>query len=207
MKLICQIEAPENLLKPIKVGISSSLKVGQQCLAIGNPFGFDHTLTVGVISALNREIFSQTGVTIAGGIQTDAAINPGNRQTARLKINYACTLANVLTLFLHVFVVVALYQTLKEILLELTQQSLLGQVMFHLVFKTEILILTENLFIIQRKEVFLLHAIHITVLLLLPPVDLLIRQELWWYRSIIRCRLCYTLCNCAENSTSVDPAW
>lgn len=61
------------------MGGSSSLKVGQQCLAIGNPFGFDHTLTVGVISGLNRDIFSQTGVTIGGGIQTDAAINPGNR--------------------------------------------------------------------------------------------------------------------------------
>ena len=52
---------------------------GQQCLAIGNPFGFDHTLTVGVISGLNRDLFCQTGVTIGGGIQTDAAINPGNR--------------------------------------------------------------------------------------------------------------------------------
>lgn len=61
------------------MGQSSSLRVGQQCLAIGNPFGFDHTLTVGVISGLNRDIFSQTGVTIGGGVQTDAAINPGNR--------------------------------------------------------------------------------------------------------------------------------
>jgi hypothetical protein len=61
------------------VGQSSTLKVGQQCLAIGNPFGFDHTLTVGIISGLNRDIFSQAGVTIGGGIQTDAAINPGNR--------------------------------------------------------------------------------------------------------------------------------
>lgn len=61
------------------MGESSYLRVGQQCLAIGNPFGFDHTLTVGVISGLNRDIFSQTGVTIGGGIQTDAAINPGNR--------------------------------------------------------------------------------------------------------------------------------
>lgn len=74
-----QVEASADLLKPIRVGPSSSLKVGQQCLAIGNPFGFDHTLTVGVISGLNRDIFSQTGVTIGGGIQTDAAINPGNR--------------------------------------------------------------------------------------------------------------------------------
>jgi hypothetical protein len=47
-------------------------------LAIGNPFGFDHTLTVGVVSGLNRDIQSQTGVVIGGGIQTDAAINPGN---------------------------------------------------------------------------------------------------------------------------------
>lgn len=61
------------------MGQSSALRVGQQCLAIGNPFGFDHTLTVGVISGLNRDIFSQAGVTIGGGIQTDAAINPGNR--------------------------------------------------------------------------------------------------------------------------------
>lgn len=75
---VLKVEASEELLKPIKVGPSSSLKVGQQCLAIGNPFGFDHTLTVGVISGLNRDIFSQTGVTIGGGIQTDAAINPGN---------------------------------------------------------------------------------------------------------------------------------
>ncbi|XP_071731074.1 protease Do-like 8, chloroplastic [Rutidosis leptorrhynchoides] len=75
---VLQVEAPVELLRPMKVGQSSILKVGQQCLAIGNPFGFDHTLTVGVISGLNRDIFSQTGVTIGGGIQTDAAINPGN---------------------------------------------------------------------------------------------------------------------------------
>nr|AFK34777.1 unknown [Lotus japonicus] len=75
---VLKVEAPEDILRPIKVGQSSSLKVGQQCLAIGNPFGFDHTLTVGVISGLNRDIFSQTGVTIGGGIQTDAAVNPGN---------------------------------------------------------------------------------------------------------------------------------
>ncbi|KAI4352582.1 hypothetical protein L6164_006819 [Bauhinia variegata] len=75
---VLKVEAPRDLLRPIKVGQSSSVKVGQQSLAIGNPFGFDHTLTVGVISGLNREIFSRAGVTIGGGIQTDAAINPGN---------------------------------------------------------------------------------------------------------------------------------
>ncbi|CAO2035321.1 unnamed protein product [Urochloa humidicola] len=75
---VLKVDAPTDLLKPISVGQSSALRVGQQCLAIGNPFGFDHTLTVGVISGLNRDIFSQAGVTIGGGIQTDAAINPGN---------------------------------------------------------------------------------------------------------------------------------
>ncbi|CAA0826873.1 Protease Do-like 8- chloroplastic [Striga hermonthica] len=75
---VLKVEASKELLRPMKVGPSYSLKVGQQCLAIGNPFGFDHTLTVGVISGLNRDINSQTGVTIGGGIQTDAAINPGN---------------------------------------------------------------------------------------------------------------------------------
>uniref|UniRef100_M1A9K6 Protease degQ n=1 Tax=Solanum tuberosum TaxID=4113 RepID=M1A9K6_SOLTU len=78
---VLKVEASEDLLRPIRVGESSSLRVGQQCLAIGNPFGFDHTLTVGVISGLNRDIYSQTGVTIGGGIQTDAAINPGNSTT------------------------------------------------------------------------------------------------------------------------------
>ncbi|KAM7278478.1 hypothetical protein ACFE04_005612 [Oxalis oulophora] len=75
---VLKVDASEDLLKPIKVGQSSPLRVGQQCLAIGNPFGFDHTLTVGVISGLNRDISSKAGVTIGGGIQTDAAINPGN---------------------------------------------------------------------------------------------------------------------------------
>ncbi|KAL8162636.1 hypothetical protein V2J09_014125 [Rumex salicifolius] len=75
---VLKVEGAEDILRPIKVGDSSSVRVGQQCLAIGNPFGFDHTLTVGVLSGLNRDIFSQTGVTIGGGIQTDAAINPGN---------------------------------------------------------------------------------------------------------------------------------
>lgn len=72
------VDAPVELLRPVKLGQSSKLRVGQRCLAIGNPFGFDHTLTVGVVSGLNRDIFSQTGVVIGGGIQTDAAINPGN---------------------------------------------------------------------------------------------------------------------------------
>eukprot|EP00884_Botryococcus_braunii_P005465 jgi/Botrbrau1/1491/Bobra.178_3s0046.1 len=75
---VLQINAPEESLRPVKLGSSSSLKVGAQVLAIGNPFGFDHTLTSGIVSGLGREIQSQVGSVIAGGIQTDAAINPGN---------------------------------------------------------------------------------------------------------------------------------
>lgn len=65
-------------LKPIQVGTSHNLRVGQKVFAIGNPFGFDQTLTSGIISALGREITSLTGRKIQGVIQTDAAINPGN---------------------------------------------------------------------------------------------------------------------------------
>jgi S1-C subfamily serine protease len=65
-------------LTPIPIGRSSDLKVGQHVSAIGNPFGFDHTLTTGVISGLDREIRSPTQRPIQGVIQTDAAINPGN---------------------------------------------------------------------------------------------------------------------------------
>ena len=65
-------------LTPILVGKSSDLKVGQSVFAIGNPFGLDHTLTTGVVSALGREIQSVTKYPIKNVIQTDAAINPGN---------------------------------------------------------------------------------------------------------------------------------
>lgn len=65
-------------LKPLKLGSSEQLKVGQSTIAIGNPFGMDHTLTTGVVSALGREIESPGNVKIRDVIQTDAAINPGN---------------------------------------------------------------------------------------------------------------------------------
>ena len=71
-------DAPAGILRPINIADSSvPLRVGQQVIAIGNPFGFDHTLTTGVISGLNRDIPS-AGAVIPGGIQTDAAVNPGN---------------------------------------------------------------------------------------------------------------------------------
>ncbi|NBR29058.1 MAG: PDZ domain-containing protein [Betaproteobacteria bacterium] len=75
---VLRIDAPRDKLKPIAVGSSSDLAVGQRVYAVGNPFGLDHTLTVGIISALNREIQSVNQRTIRGVIQTDAAINPGN---------------------------------------------------------------------------------------------------------------------------------
>jgi S1-C subfamily serine protease len=65
-------------LRPIPLGTSADLQVGQAVLAIGNPFGLDQTLTTGVVSALGREIQSVTRRRISGVIQTDAAINPGN---------------------------------------------------------------------------------------------------------------------------------
>ena len=75
---VLRIEAPKGLLRPLPIGSSSDLQVGQQVFAIGNPFGLDQTLTTGVISALGREIEAQDGRPIRGAIQTDAAINPGN---------------------------------------------------------------------------------------------------------------------------------
>jgi S1-C subfamily serine protease len=75
---VLKIDAPKHLLPPIALGTSNDLQVGQKVFAIGNPFGFDQTLTTGVISGLGREIVSASGRPIQGVIQTDAAINPGN---------------------------------------------------------------------------------------------------------------------------------
>jgi S1-C subfamily serine protease len=75
---VLKISAPAERLKPIPVGGSRDLFVGQKVYAIGNPFGLDHTMTSGIVSALGREIQAVTGRTIQDVIQTDAAINPGN---------------------------------------------------------------------------------------------------------------------------------
>eukprot|EP00892_Ulva_mutabilis_P011883 jgi/Ulvmu1/9067/UM005_0160.1 len=75
---VLKIDAPASILQPASIGQSKSVRVGQQVLAIGNPFGFDHTLTTGAVSGLDRVIQSQVGSMISGAIQTDAAINPGN---------------------------------------------------------------------------------------------------------------------------------
>ncbi len=75
---VLQIPAPPSEVRPIPIGTSADLRVGQKVFAIGNPFGWDFSLTTGVVSALNREILSVSGRRIEGVIQTDAAINPGN---------------------------------------------------------------------------------------------------------------------------------
>lgn len=69
---------PKNL-RPIPLGTSRDLKIGQSVYAIGNPFGLQRTLTQGIVSALDRELPTIEGYReVAGVIQTDAAINPGN---------------------------------------------------------------------------------------------------------------------------------
>jgi S1-C subfamily serine protease len=65
-------------LSPVAIGTSRDLQVGQKVIAIGNPFGFDHTVTTGIVSALGRSIVGAGDVTIRDMIQTDASINPGN---------------------------------------------------------------------------------------------------------------------------------
>lgn len=75
---VLKIDAPPELLRPIPRGTSTDLQVGQTVLAIGNPFGLDHSLSTGVVSALGRSIASISGRPIDDMVQTDAAINPGN---------------------------------------------------------------------------------------------------------------------------------
>ncbi len=72
------VDAPESELHPIPLGSSNDLQVGQDVMAIGNPFGLGQTVTKGIVSALGREIESVTETPIKNVIQTDAPINPGN---------------------------------------------------------------------------------------------------------------------------------
>jgi 2-alkenal reductase len=83
---VIQVELPEGIT-PIPVGTMDELAVGQTVVAIGNPFGFEGTLTRGVISALGRTIPSLTIFSIPEAIQTDAAINPGNSGGPLINLN------------------------------------------------------------------------------------------------------------------------
>jgi len=75
---VLKIEAPSDQLRPLPLGDSSALKIGQMAIAIGNPLGFDRTLTVGVVSGLSRPVPPSGRRLISDMIQTDAALNPGN---------------------------------------------------------------------------------------------------------------------------------
>ena len=75
---LLQVKAPQGELFPLKLGDSSRLEVGQKVIAIGDPMGFDNTLTVGVVSALHRSLDGTATELQNALIQTDAAINPGN---------------------------------------------------------------------------------------------------------------------------------
>lgn len=75
---VLRVRMDPSKLSPIPVGSSSDLQIGQSVFAIGNPFGLTRTLTTGIVSALNRDLPTDSGHQITGVIQTDAAINPGN---------------------------------------------------------------------------------------------------------------------------------
>lgn len=75
---VLKIDAPEEELHPVTWGVSTDLMVGQKIYAIGNPFGLERTLTVGIISSLNRTLMSRNRRTIKNIIQIDAALNRGN---------------------------------------------------------------------------------------------------------------------------------
>lgn len=75
---VIQIEAPEEDLYPVELGDSDQLRVGMRVFAVGNPFGLERTMSLGIISSLNRTLEIQESWVIKSIIQIDASINPGN---------------------------------------------------------------------------------------------------------------------------------
>ncbi|TEU12772.1 MAG: PDZ domain-containing protein [Anaerolineales bacterium] len=75
---VIKVDVPAAMLHPVELGESDALRVGQRAIAIGNPFGFERTVTMGIISAVGRVLRQISGFSLPNLIQTDAAINPGN---------------------------------------------------------------------------------------------------------------------------------
>ena len=75
---VLEVDPDDAKLRPLPLGDSSKVEVGQPVVAIGNPFGFTRTVTTGIVSALQRQIEAPNGFPIRNVIQTDASINPGN---------------------------------------------------------------------------------------------------------------------------------
>src|SRR5436190_12923769 len=75
---VLKVDPADATLRPLTLGNSDRVRVGDPAIAIGNPFGYDRTVTTGIISALQRQIRAPNGFTIGHVIQTDASINPGN---------------------------------------------------------------------------------------------------------------------------------
>ena len=86
---LLDIDVPAADLDPIPLGRSSTLKVGQPVLAIGDPFGYQASASAGIVSGLDRSIEAPNGFTITGAVQTDAAVNHGNSGGALLDANGA----------------------------------------------------------------------------------------------------------------------
>jgi S1-C subfamily serine protease len=75
---VIKVDAPEGSLKPLTLGDSDALKVGEPVIAIGNPLNVGISVTTGIVSGVGRPIKAPNNYTISGAVQTDAAINPGN---------------------------------------------------------------------------------------------------------------------------------
>src|SRR6185295_7175344 len=78
LAVLCIDSTSKGSLAPLTLGRSATLRRGEIAIAIGNPLGFEHTVTAGIVSALGRSMRSGTGRLIPDVIQTDAALNPGN---------------------------------------------------------------------------------------------------------------------------------
>ncbi len=75
---VIKVDAPESTLKPLTLGDSDAMDVGEPVIAIGNPLNVGISVTTGIVSGVGRPIKAPNNYTISGALQTDAAINPGN---------------------------------------------------------------------------------------------------------------------------------